>query len=102
MLMSSSGSHVTRHWREMDSNFRFLDLGRAFFTPLRSLEPQRAREPQPGLRTDNGRFTARRARLAPAMACCIAGVMRRPGPVKRSRGLAAKALRVLLGTDTSA
>jgi len=31
----------------MDSNFRFLELGRAFFTPLRSLEPQRAREVLP-------------------------------------------------------
>ena len=35
-------------WREMDSKFRFLDLDRAFFTPLRSLALQRAREPQPG------------------------------------------------------
>jgi len=32
----------------MGLKFRFLDLGRAFFTPLRSLELQRAREPQPG------------------------------------------------------
>jgi len=43
-----SSERRTVCWREMDSNFRFLGLGRAFFTPLRSLEPQRAREPQPG------------------------------------------------------
>jgi hypothetical protein len=35
---------ATHRWRELDSSFRFLELGRAFFTPLRSLEPQRARE----------------------------------------------------------
>ena len=30
----------THRWREMDSNFQFLDLGRAFFTPFLILEPQ--------------------------------------------------------------
>ena len=38
------GSWLTPRWRELDSNFRFLELSRAFFTPLRSLEPQRARK----------------------------------------------------------
>jgi len=33
-------SLLTRRWRELDSNFQFLDLGKAFFTPLQSLEPQ--------------------------------------------------------------
>ena len=31
--------------RSSTTCFRFLDLGRAFFTLLRSLEPQTAREP---------------------------------------------------------
>jgi hypothetical protein len=52
----------------MDSNFRFLDLCRAFFYTAPELGAAKgAREPQPVLTTDNGRFTVRRARLAPAM-----------------------------------
>ena len=31
---------MTLRWRKTDSNFQFLDLGKAFFTPLQSLEPQ--------------------------------------------------------------
>ena len=38
-----------------------------FFTPLRSLEPQRPGSRSRVLTTDNGKFTVRRARLAPAM-----------------------------------
>jgi hypothetical protein len=55
-------------WRELDPNFRFLDLGRAiFYTAPETCSRKGPDSPSGVLTTDNRRFTVHRARLAPAM-----------------------------------
>jgi hypothetical protein len=64
----SPGSHKTPRWREPDSNHRSPRKGQHFFETAADL----ATTNRPGgqsriLTIDKGRFTVRRARLAPAM-----------------------------------
>ena len=62
----SSGSHVTRRWRETDSNPRSPGGDSIFARPPRSPATTNRPGSQNGILTiDKGRFTMRRARLAP-------------------------------------
>jgi hypothetical protein len=58
---------TTLRWREVDSKFRFLDLGRALLHRSGARSCKGLGSHSRVLTTDNGRFTVRRARLAPAM-----------------------------------
>ena len=61
---SGTKSLLTPRWRETDSNFRFLDLVEQFLHRFGAWSRKGPGSHSRVLTTDNGRFTARRARLA--------------------------------------
>ena len=67
LCVADAGSHPTRRWRGKDSNPR-SPVETAFSRPPRNpATTSRPGRPNRVLTIDKGRFTVRRARLAPAM-----------------------------------